>query len=163
MQFNQSLWETYQPGYVHPDFVPYQRTPLRDEQGNVVMTNTWAQEGTACQSVNPALIRKNWRTRFALKFAHDPCPVGFVKGDQGYCFPKPLDYEPIMYTDKAFIPKYQYWDSYVNQHAGPRRVSESFDMRSVNPLTGKYSVYYLPVTTGVESQYGLCPTSDSYL
>jgi len=163
MNFNQSLWAAYQPGYVHPDFVPYMRYPVQDDQGNVVMLNTWKQQGPSCQSVNPGLVRKNWGMRFALKFPNDPCPSGFVKGDDQYCYTRELDYEPVFYTKKAFVAKNQYLDGYTEPNRAPRRVSQPTDMRSVNPLTGKYEIFYQPCPSSVDGKYGLAPTSDSYL
>jgi hypothetical protein len=170
MEVNNPVYAYYQPGYVHPMFYPYVYDPIKDNNGNLTMVNRWKVQGSP-SFVNPELVRKGWGMAFANKFEDDPCPPGFIKGEGGYCFPRKPDNEPVFYTDKAFIPKRQFWDSYTESAYGKngdpkiRRVSESFDMRSINPLNGRYDVSYLPVVQNKrhETQYGLNPTKDSYL
>lgn len=163
MDYNESVWHYYQPGYVHPAFVPYMVSPVRDPWGNVVEVNTWNNQGYADGSVNPALVRRNWGMKFMKQFDTDPCPMGFAPAPGGYCTEVEIEHEPVFYTDKAFLTKNQYWNSYVEDGTKPRRISSSFDLRSVNPLTGRYTVYYQPNLADTGITYGLSPTSDSYL
>jgi hypothetical protein len=162
MDYNYTVWDYYQPNFVDPEFAPYMRTPVMDQWGNTIMTNTWESIQNPNGLINPELIRKNWGLRFALLHPDDPCPAGFYKTPDGYCHRTPEQYEPILYTDKAFIPKNQYWSGYAKTNTGSRRVSDTFDMRSVNPLTGAYTVYYLPKPSKSEGKYGVFPTKDSY-
>lgn len=202
MENNYSIWHQYQPGWVHPDFIPYMRFPMKDDQGNTIPINTWKEEGIFPYGpsygrgeypngmIHPALIRKNWGLIFAKRFPDDPCPPGFVPvdpepnssgldgygtvgGGSGYCYPFKPEHSGTFYTDKAFIAKRQYWDSYIEPDMTsqtPNRVSESFDMRSVNPLSGNYTIYYTTSNGGdiknnsrTKTNYGRNPTSDSYL
>jgi len=173
MESNIPVWSYYQPGFVHPEFVPYLRYPVKDDQGNTIYINTWEDQGYANGLVNPYIVRKNWGMAFARKHEDDPCPPGFIPGEGGYCFPYQPENEAIFYTKKAFIPKRQYWKSYVDDSRAPQRVSESFDMRSVHPMTGEYVVYYegcndrpyggMNKTPATNTRYGRNPTKDSYL
>ena len=163
METNIPVWSYYQPGWVDPMFVPYLKYPVKDNWGNVVPTNTWEKMGYADGTVNPAVVRKNWGLGFARMFEDDPCPVGFVPAENGYCFPRQPDNEAVFYTEKAFLPKKQYWSSYVTN--APKRGSDNFDFRSVNPNTGNYTVYYesTPNERLGETKYGRNPTKNSYL
>lgn len=170
MDHNESIWDRYRPGYVDPLYVPYLRTTVKDPKGNYVNINTWEKIGYSNGMVSPDLVRINWNTSFARKHAYDPCPVGFRSGEGGYCFPMQPEHEPVFYTEKAFLPKRQFFGSYIDQNR-TKRVSDSFDMRSVSPFTGKYTTFY----EGTEDRsyagnskkrngtiYGKNPTSDSY-
>lgn len=177
MDANLSIWHYYQPNFVHPDFVPYLRHNLPDSSGHYVNINTWEKQGPP-HIVQPELVRVNWGMKFVRRNSDIPCPPGFIpsntEGEEGYCYPRPKDYEPVFYTNKAFIAKNQYWDSYIQQPMiqaesitgkvpidSQPYISESFDMRSINPLTGKYNAYFLPSrNTG---KYGMNPTPESYL
>jgi hypothetical protein len=163
MEYNYSVWDYYQPDFVDPGYAPYIRAPVKDEYGNVVMTNTWDRIPCPNGLVNPALFRKDWGLRFALLHPDDPCPPGFEKTADSYCIRKPLDYEPIMYTEKAFVPRNQYWSGYTSRNNVPRDGSDQFDMRSVNPLTGMYTVYYRSNPPPNSGAYGRCPSKESYL
>lgn len=143
MEGNFSAWDYYQPGWVHPEFQPYVRTKVRDRWGNTVSINNWEKQGCS-ELVNPALVRANWGMTFQKLFESDPCPNGFTRAAEGYCVQEPLKHQPVFYTDKAFIAKRQFWNGYGQGDDAPRRISEQTDMRSVNPLTGKYEVYFQP-------------------
>jgi hypothetical protein len=162
MDVNTPVWGYYQSKFVDPLFVPYLRYPVRDNDGNIVKINTWS-EGAGPGLVNPALIRKNWGQDFQLIYPEDPTPTGWVKGKDGWAvFVKP-EYEPIFYTDKAYTNKRQFPEGYTDMSYKPRRISDQFDMRSVNPITGKYTVYFEPKISDPSSRYGKNPTRDSYL
>lgn len=150
MDANGSVWQRYQPGYVDPEFVPYLRSIINDPYGNKVSINTWEKQGCP-QLVSEDLVRKNWGLRFQRQFDTDPCPLGWISGPDGYCFREPLKNERVFYTDKAFIAKRQHWDGYTKQL--DRDISQSTDMRSVNPLTGKYTVYYRSVDSKADTRY----------
>jgi hypothetical protein len=142
MKTNQPVWARYNPGYVDEEFVPYLRDKVPDAWGNIVSINNWEQQGCEGGMVEPALVRKNWGLRFQRMFDSDPCPNGFMKTEDSYCVREPLKGEPVFYTPKSFIARRQFWDGYATANPGARRVSEQTDLRSVNPLTGDYTVYY---------------------
>jgi hypothetical protein len=152
MDINLGVWDYYQPGFVHPEFAPYLRKKVKDRWGNTVSLNTWEKQG--CNAlVEPALVRANWGMTFQRMYETDPCPTGFRKAPGGYCVQEPLKHEPVFYTDKAFIPKIQYWSGYTDRSLPDQRVSQQFDMRSVSPLTGQYEVPFLPQITGDRTRY----------
>lgn len=186
MESNTSVWKRYQPGFVDEDFVPYLRENVVSNDGHIVSINKWKKQKCVGTMLEPALIRKNKGLTFQRMFDSDPCPNGFVRGPDGYCMREPLKHEPIFYTDKAFIAKRQFWDGYGINPQGHRRISEQTDLRSVNPITGQYTIYYNPLERNVEQRYAhpvpdtryqydqswylppkrnymLSPTSDSYL
>lgn len=180
MDLNLPVWSYYAPSFVDPLFVPYLKFERKDDKGNLVPINTWEKQGVSDGLVNPDIVRKNWGMTFMNKFSNDSCPPMFEKypiEDGGYCIPRKLGYRPLFYTEKAFIPRNQYYQSYTIPLKQLPRVSESFDMRSVNPFTGHYSIYYDSVpgyynkennnysgsSSNSATQYGRLPTSDSYL
>lgn len=150
MLSNTSIWSRYQPGFIDPSYVPYVKKEVTDKFGNQIKINTWKKQG--CDSlVEPALVRVNKGLTFQRMFDSDPCPSGFVKSKEepSYCVRVTPKHEQIFYTDKAFIPKRQYWDGYSDSEAirnsepmYPRAPSTNFDMRTVHPLTGDYTIYY---------------------
>lgn len=142
MESDISVWRYYQPGFVHDDYVPYLREKVEDAWGNTVKINDWKKQGCVPSLVEPALVRVNKGLTFQRMFDSDPCPNGFVDAGDSYCVREPLKGEPVYYTDKAFIAKRQFWDGYAVANPGARRVSEQTDLRSVNPFTGQYTIYY---------------------
>jgi hypothetical protein len=167
MDYNQTAWANYNEGYVDPLFVPYMRYNVMDNQGNYVNINKW-EVGPEPDVVNPATIRKGWRLNFMNQFGEDACPYPYQKGQDGWCSMDDTRDVPAymgnFYTSNAYIPKRQFWSGYGDISGKPRRVSESFDMRSVNPNTGRYTVYYLSKQdVDMESRYAKLPTRDSYL
>src|SRR5437868_4272621 len=127
METNLSVWDYYQPGFVHPEFVPYLREKVKDGWGNTVSINTWEKQGCVPSMVEPALVRVNKGLTFQKMFDSDPCPNGFTKAADSYCVREPLKGEPVFYTDKAFVAKRQFWNGYGDINPGPRRVSEQTD------------------------------------
>lgn len=175
METDLNTWDYYQPGWVHPDFVPYMRKEITDAYGKKITVNSWQQQGSPL-NVNPALVRKNWRLNFLRKSGYDPCPPGFHKAAGGYCEQDWIEEEhiPVFYTDKAFIAKRQFWakdQSLVRGQPMPPLSSSQTDLRSVNPITGKYTIYYDPVkredrkktSKQQPTQYIRSATKDSYL
>lgn len=166
METNNSVWSYYQPGFVDPLYVPYQRTITKDAWGNEVSINTWQKQGDPFLT-DPGMVRRNWGRRFMRMFDDDPCPPGWVKNGS-YCVRSDGHFKPVFYTDDAFIAKNQYWAGYTDsnfvsqphQKRG-RRVSEQTDLRSVNPLTGEYEVYFLPSTTKARVRY-VSPLVDTH-
>ena len=149
MQTNVSVWSRYQPGFVDPMVAPYVREKTLDRWGNEVKINTWEKQG--CKGmVEPALVRVNKGLTFQRMFDSDPCPSGFEKSKEepSYCVRVTPKHEQVFYSDDAFIPKNQYWNGYAdsegirNSGVDAHRPSNSFDMRTVHPLTGKYTIYY---------------------
>lgn len=163
MLTNEGVWDYYQPGFVHSEFVPYLKYKDTDAWGNKVQINRWKQQGPL-STVQPELVRINKGLRFQKLHAEDPCPNGFQKdpNNLGYCDIAPLRNEPVFYTDKSFIAKKQYWQGpgdpspakgELDRNGGFREVSQETDMRSVDPLTGHYKVYYHPVMSSSNNRY----------
>ena len=160
MEDNTSVWDYYQQGFVHPGYVPYLHKIVTDKWGNKVKINEWERQGSPSM-VAPELVRRNKGMTFQRMFETDPCPPGWTKvpGNTGYCVQKELKHEPVFYTDKAFIAKRQYWRGYTDgtqaeaESRSTRRISEQTDLRSVNPLTGQYTIYYKPVESAANTRY----------
>lgn len=209
---NNSVWDTYKKGYVHPEFVPYLRANRRDKFNNLVDVNLWSHQG-APQLVDDQLVRINKDVSFQLLFSDDACPVGWKKAPphadgkpSSFCERDILPSQSVFYSDKAFIAKNQNFKGYTkpNIHAKkvmnaraseqprlnmtyselqPSNVSDTFDMRSVSPFTGKYVEYFGSkphhrtryvnpnAVDGLRGEwyrneergYGSLPMSDSYL
>lgn len=167
MLTNTSVWSRYQPGFIDPGYAPYVRKKTTDRWGNEVKINTWEKQG--CHGmVEPALVRVNKGLTFQRMFDSDPCPSGFEKSkvEPSYCVRVTPKHEQVFYSEKAFIPKRQYWDGYTDAEgvrnssleaqpeASERPPSNSFDLRSVNPLTGRYTIYYESNKASSPVRYG---------
>lgn len=118
MQVNNSVWDVYKPGYIDPLYEPYQKHsvyayPELGQSCNIKL-NSWARQGPP-EMVYPELVRNGWGKSFQRMFSYDPCPGGWVKGPDNWCIEEKQEFTPIFYTDKAFIPKNQYWNSYAPQ------------------------------------------------
>lgn len=169
MQYNNSLWHNYTDGYVGKLFVPYQRKPMMVDNGNgelhKLYVNSWSENGCKDGLFDETLVRKGWSLNFMRQHADFPCPVGWKAGLDGWCIKQEPENEPVFYTDKAFIPKNQYWNGYGHPNVEPKRISESFDMRSINPLNGNYYVFFQPKENYGPNKtvYQRNATADSYL
>lgn len=160
MDVNNSVWARYQPGYVTPEFIPYLREQTTDAWGNQVEINNW-KRSMPSSTVQPELVRMNLGMRFQRLFEVDPCPPGWKKdpNELAYCIPEELRHEPVFYTNKAFIPLKQYFNGSAEsggvllRDQGYRRISEQTDLRSVNPFTGEYTVYYQPIESSAHTRY----------
>lgn len=165
MLTNTPVWSYYNPGFIDPLYVPYHREAVPAGDGYCIPLNNWAHQGPPT-TVNPDLVRINWDVSFQLLHPGDPCPDGWTKGLDGWCVRQPQPYEPVFYTDKAFIAKTQFPNGYTRPYRGThRRISEQTDLRSVNPLTGQYQVSFQPVDRRnmTSTNYGRLPSKDSYL
>lgn len=168
---NNSVWQYYNKGHVHPEFVPYLRKIEKDQWGNDVNINTWEKQGGP-EMVDPQLVRINKGMTFQKMWESDPCPPGWKKAPphadgkpSAYCERDDLPFQPVLYTDKGFIAKKQNFDGYTTPNRHPQKVtnsradnqpklnmnynelkplpvSTSFDMRSINPFDGKYTTYF---------------------
>jgi hypothetical protein len=166
---NQTVWDYYPKDnsyYIDPMYVPYQESYIKTEDG-ICPVKTWKEQGSPTGFVNPALVRKKWGTEFMLMHPDtDSCPTGWTKQENGWC----KEYEPEfgnngLYSNDAFIAKYQYWDSYAPALKNSReRPINEFDSRSVNPFTGEYVVYHKSNDNFPnKNRYGSLPSKDSYL
>ena len=167
MQVNLPVWGYYPKDdkyFIDPLYVPYQSVPVKTECG-VCPFNPWKKQGDPL-AVNPGLVRRGWGLDFVkMHPAKDrQCPEGWTPGEDGWCLASKPEYEGTLYTDKAFTPMYQYWDSYAPRLKDPNvRQLNSFDQRSVNPFTGNYVMYHNSKPNGLRSKYGHLPSKDSYL
>lgn len=169
MEVNLPVWKYYNKDdsyFVDPMYVPYIRSlvPDKDGQCGVCEINTWEKQGPSI-AVNPALVRKGWGLDFQLMHPDkDPCPEGWNKGEDGWCVENKPEFYPIFYSDDAFIPKYQYWDSYAPKLINPRaKQINEFDQRSVSPWTGEYVVSNNPRVSESRVKYGSLAMKDSLL
>jgi hypothetical protein len=167
METNESVWTRYQPGYIDDLYFPFHRTKQTDRWGNEVSINKWEKQGCVGSLVEPALVRVNKGLTFQRMFDTDPCPSGFVKSKEepSYCVRVTPKHEQVFYTDKAFIPKRQYWAGYSASEGtrnstlepdkgGVRPPSNTFDMRTVSPFTGNYTIYYESNKASSPVRYG---------
>lgn len=137
MEHNTPVWKYYtrEPDgtpFVDPLYRPYQRRRVRirpdlgtscgkdappelrcAEKGCEIDITSHALQDQPLESVYPALERKGWGLSFQRQFSYDPCPHGWVGGEDGWCFQDLPEYDPIFYTKDAFVPLNQYWGSYA--------------------------------------------------
>lgn len=160
MLSNTSIWSRYQPGFLDPSYVPYAKKEVTDRSGNQIKINTWKKQG--CEGmVEPALVRVNKGLTFQRMFDSDPCPSGFTKSkdEPSYCVRVTPKHEQVFYGEKSFIPKRQYWNGYTDSEAirnssSGRAPSSNFDMRTVDPFTGNYTIYYESNPSQAQTRYG---------
>ena len=150
--------------FIDPMYVPYQNQSIQTECG-VCEVNTWKKQGYRSGFVNPALVRKGWGMDFQLLHPRDLCPSGWSKGVDGWCAANEPEFgDHGLYSKDAFVPTYQYFDSYAPQLKNPRyRDMNEFDPKSVNPFTGDYVVYHNPQYNSSRLKYGSLPSKDGYL
>jgi hypothetical protein len=130
---------TYKPGYIHPEFKPYV-----DRQNNGGKSEFLDDvDGSASGgNVDPTQIRKNK--------SYDFKPLGLTRGG-GFCpanFTKVLDdknsfgYERKRNTYKCVYDRTKEVDRTKEARVEKPTPTSSFDMRSVNPYTGNYDIYF---------------------
>jgi hypothetical protein len=166
---NQTVWDYYPKDdsyYIDPMYVPYQEVYVETKDG-VCPIKPWKEQSCLNSLVNPDLIRKGWGTDFMLMHPDkDPCPTGWTKGENGWCSEYEAEFgNNGLYSEDAFIPKYQYWDSYtIPIRNNKNREINEFDSRSVNPFTGNYVIYRNSNDAHPSNRrHGKLPSKDSYL
>lgn len=169
MLINLPVWDYYPKDdkkFIDPMYVPYQRTLVKTKDGQMCPVNTWAVQGYADGFVNPDLVRRGWGLDFQLLHPDkDPCPEGWTKGEDGWCTSSEPEFgDHGLYSEYAFTPKYQYWDSYTQRtnNAFVREINE-FDNRSINPSTGNFVSYNTSYPSTTTTNYGKLRSKDSYL
>lgn len=186
MEINLPVWGYYPPDnsyFVDPLYVPYQRelTPVCDpdatscksNSGNVCKdpeiceVNTWKQQGYPDALVHPELVRKAWGLSFQKMHPDKDvtCPEGWSPGEDGWCFENKPEWEGTFYTKDAFVPKYQYFGSYapgLKNNYCTKKINH-FDMKSVNPWTGNYTIYHNARPANNRENYGHLPSKDMML
>lgn len=168
MEINLPVWSYYpkkDQQFIDPLYVPYQREAV-DTNDGICCVNTWKKQGYADGFVNPALVRKGWGLGFQLMHPDkDPCPEGWTKGEDGWCVANEPEFgDHGLYSKNAFVPKYQYWNSYAPTLPSSRREEiNEFDQKSVNPWTGDYVVYHHSYPASNRGKYGHLPSKDSML
>ncbi len=170
MIVNLPVWAYYNKDntkFVDPLYVPYQKTWITTKDGDTCPVNTWPVQGYADGLVNPGLVRKGWGLDFMLLHPDkDPCPEGWSKeGDM--CVANEPEFGGTgngLYSDNAFVPKYQYWNGYTQypRNAYVREISE-FDNRSINPFTGDMISYITSYPSSSTTGYGKLRSKDSLL
>lgn len=185
MDVNLPVWDYYPKDdsfFLDPMYVPYvnrlqytnpsvtNSSCISSEStcntSQVCPQNNWKKQGYADGFVNPALVRKGWGLDFMLMHPDkDPCPEGWTKTNDGWCVANQPEFgNHGLYSNSAFIPRYQYWDGYAPRLRNPRfREISEFDNKSVNPFTGNYVVYTLAKPAENRSVYGHLASKDSYL
>lgn len=178
MQVNLPVWGYYpkEGTFIDPLYVPYknseEETFPNEYSGECdsvqkCPVNRWEKQGYRDGFVNEALVRKGWGLDFQLLHPDkDPCPEGWTKGKDGWCSANVAEFgDNGLYSDRAFVPKYQYWDSYAPRTLvdSSKKYINQFDMRSVDPWTGDYKMYINSKPSYNRQIYGLNPAKDSYL
>ncbi len=166
MNVNLPVWDYYPKDdkpFTDPLYAPYIKHPIATEDG-VCPVNTWSKQGYSDGFVNPGLVRKGWGLGFQLMHPHvDTCPEGWTKGEDGWCAENEPEFgDHGLYSKKAFVPKYQYWDSYAPKIKNAREINQ-FDRKSVNPWTGNYNVSYLAKPASNRVKYGHLASKDSLI
>lgn len=70
-----------------------------------------------CDNVYPELMKVGWGTAFQLKHPIiDPCPQGYTKSADGWCYRERDEYEPIFYSDKGPVFKNENFYGYAQKH-----------------------------------------------
>jgi len=137
---NLPVWAYYSKGFIDPLYLPYQKT-------KVVANNPNDPRGpTSCQievfpaksngsplSFNQEEVRKGKFLNFQRQYTTDPCPPNYSKGKGNWCIQDDPEYEPIFYTDKAFLP--------VKRFNPPASVYKGRPDRSNYGYTVDYSPY----------------------
>lgn len=168
MEVNLPVWGYYPKDdgfFVDPLYAPYMNHLVKTKDG-ICEVNTTKKQGYANGFVNPGLVRKGWGWDFQLMHPDkDPCPEGWIKGEDGWCTLAEQEYgDHGLYSKDAWVPKYQYFDGYAPPLENPRfKAINEFDRKSVNPWTGNYVVYQLPKPSSNRAKYGHLPSRDSYL
>lgn len=84
MQYNNSVWVHYQPGFIDPMYVPYQGVSVKGTK-----IYPFKKQGECAE---PVLVRKNWGMRFQPQYDNFPCPYRWKKDSEGFCVEdRPLD------------------------------------------------------------------------
>lgn len=168
MNLNMNIWDQYPRNnekFLDPMYVPYQNVLVRAPDGQMCPMNGFklAQQGNNLM-VNQNLVRQGWGMDFQLLHPDTACPAGWQKGMDGWCYQTQENFgKNGLYSDKAFVPKYQYFDSYgVNPLRIKPRINE-FDNHSVNPFTGDFVVYHTPKPGKLANRYQVLPSKDSFL
>lgn len=164
MEYNASIWSYYPPNdlqFIDPLYAPYTRQKVSNGVGGFCETNTWLHNKRN-ECFHPEAVRRGWGTTFQLMQPTNPCPEGYNKLENGFCILNEPEFEGTFYTSEAFVPKYQYWDSYAPKFRGKREISQ-FDMKSINPNTGNFVVYHPPRVSKSTLKYGNLASKDSLL
>lgn len=134
-------------------FIPYMKTPMCDGRGCPDEVNTWKKLGRY-PDINQGTIRKGLGLSFQRMFAADPCPVGWTPGSgENWCHQAQPEFIPLFYTDKAFLPKNQYWEGNFQQDCAKRYRNKNFDNHTVSPFTGLRSQGYIPFQESGMTKY----------
>ncbi len=170
MEVNLPIWKYYEPGFVDPLFAPYQfKLRPGQMQGTGrrvgVPVNPYKRRADPMYS-SPALERKGWGLSFQRQYDYDPCPAGWARADNGWCYPThPEQGEGIFYSADAFLARPQHWTGYTKA----RRVDDrrpplnNFDNRSVSLHTGRHVTTHPSFPDQGMLQYNLAPARDSYV
>ena len=170
MNLNLNGWDYYPQNnkkFIDPLYLPYQNVLARsNNDGQMCPMNGFKLDAQGNDlMVNPALVRRGWGMDFQLMHPDNPCPTGWARnGGDGWCYQTQENFgKNGLYSEKAFVAKFQYFDAYgVNPLKVTRGINE-FDNHSVNPYTGDFVVYNTPKPARNNTKYQVLPSKDSLL
>ena len=161
MLSNLPVWGYYHPQdeyFVDPLYTPYDNSLYPSCEVNPAKK----LPGYSTGFVNPQLVRRGKGLGFQLAHPTDPCPHGWKKND-GWCVPTEPEFgDNGLYSDRAFVPKFQYWNGYAPRNTEIPRINE-FDTRSVSPYTGRMVSQPRSSHSPLRQKYGQLRSSDSFL
>lgn len=151
-----TIWARLQQP-THPDFAPYVKVKKIAPDGREYMVYPQNHDGRLSKNFDQSLLRRREGQRFQKEHSRYPCPEGWLEStDRSYCerfgdsekalrgiHDGPPKAEAVgLYSDHAYVPRMQY---FANPDPPQKsNYSDSTFVRSHDPRTGGYQVFYEP-------------------
>lgn len=125
METNLSVWDYHNKDdskFIDPLYLPYQKTLIRNHDGQMCPYNPFLKQGEYYDPKNPSptakihreSVKKGKGMTFQLEFPGlMQCPSGFFKDEKGFCHQKEMHIQPIFYSNEAPGRKYHYFNGYT--------------------------------------------------
>jgi hypothetical protein len=143
----------YKPGFIHPEFAPY------EEKKKLASTPNGRKELT--DGLDSTQIRAGKSYTFkALGNAHTGqyCPANFTKVPDAEFFDRDAPRSGYVNKRNAYICVYDKTkevDRTKEARIQKSTPQSSFDMRSLNPYTGEYDIYFKSKNACTTQKYSL--------